>query len=68
MKKPNPIEGALVSYNGKSINTDEYGTYNFENVQIGDKHNFISIRKDGYFEAGETFRTDHAKKMQFSYC
>ena len=59
-----PVEGAIVSFKGNTLSTDQYGIFTFENVLVDSKHNFMNITKDGYFEGTRTFRTDHSKTIQ----
>lgn len=60
-----PVEGALVKYNGTTTTTDKYGIYTFDDTKVKSDHNFLTITKDGYFEACKTFRTVNNNELQF---
>ena len=60
-----PILGASVSFNGDVVQTDEFGYYQFKNVLVDSRHNFINITKDGYFEGTKVFRTRSQSSLSF---
>lgn len=59
-----PVEGAQVKYNGSITTSDKYGVYTFNEVKVKGDHNFLTITKDGYFEACKTFRTKDNNDLQ----
>ncbi len=65
-KDQNGIEGAYVSYNGKGDYTDEHGVYQFIDVLVDSRHNFINITKEGYFEGTKTFRTSQSTTISLN--
>ncbi len=56
-KEDNAVTQASVVFQGREVFTDEYGIYEFKNVELNTVHNFLTISKDGYFEGSRTFRT-----------
>lgn len=52
-----PIPNALVTYIDEVHLTDANGVYIFNNVEVGNKHNFIVIEKEGYFTGNKVFRS-----------
>ncbi|MEE9439919.1 MAG: carboxypeptidase-like regulatory domain-containing protein, partial [Saprospiraceae bacterium] len=52
-----PVEGALVFFGSRTKTTNQLGVYQFKNVKIDVKHNFLNIEKAGYFKATKTFRS-----------
>jgi len=59
----NTISNALVNFQGKTLQTDEYGTYLFKNVDVDSRYNHINISKDGYFVNTRTFRGNESKTI-----
>ncbi len=59
-----PVEGALVSFDGQTVMTNKFGIYQFKDVTLNSRHNFINITKDGYFEGARTFRTNKKTTIQ----
>jgi len=59
-----PIEGAQVDLNGKIEITDVYGIYKYSDARITDRHNFLNIKKSGYFEGVRTFRSNKNGSIQ----
>ncbi len=60
----NPVEGATVQFNGKTVVSDQYGTYSINNVKVNSKHDVVNIIKDGFFESIKTIRTNHSKTIR----
>jgi len=58
-----PIQGALVTFNGVQVETDAFGSYKFSDVSVGNLHNALHIEKDGYFEGGRTFRAHTSTEL-----
>jgi len=54
----NALEGVTVTFEGRTILTDQFGTYQFKDVTLNSRHNFLNITKQGYFEGARTFRTN----------
>ena len=44
-----PIEGVTVTANGKTANTNEYGTFMIQNATVPSPRCFIICKKNGYF-------------------
>jgi len=60
----NAVEGATVQFDGQTVLTDQYGTYQFKDVTLNSRHNFLNITKSGYFEGARTFRTNKKTTIQ----
>ncbi len=50
-----PIADVSVNYGGQTVLTDKDGYYTFKNVAANDVHNFVSLKKTGYFEGAKAF-------------
>ncbi len=60
-----PVFGASVSFNGDVVQTDEFGFYEFKDVLVDSRHNFINITKNGYFNGTKVFRTKSQSTLSF---
>ncbi|MBO6516818.1 MAG: carboxypeptidase regulatory-like domain-containing protein [Bacteroidia bacterium] len=58
-----PVSNAIVAFDGKTATTDQYGYYEFNDVRVGSQHNFLTIKKGGYFDGCRTFRTNNNSKI-----
>lgn len=52
------IEGAIVTFNGETVLTDQRGVFRFNAVKVSSKHNLIRIVKEGYHKDVRVFMTD----------
>jgi len=50
-----PVEGALVSFNGKTTLTDKNGIYLFNDVEVSSRHNMIQISKEEFITDYKVF-------------
>lgn len=50
-----PVEDAVVSYDGKTTTTDAHGVFRFENESLYKDGTYISVQKDGYFKGSRRF-------------
>lgn len=57
------IAGAVVNFKGQTIESDEYGTYLFKNVEVDSRYNHLNVFKDGYFQNTRTFRGNESKMI-----
>ena len=58
-----PVDKAVIKYGDLTKVTDENGIYQFKNVKVNSKHNFVTITKNGYFEGSRTFTTDRSNTI-----
>jgi hypothetical protein len=50
-----PVEGAFVTYDGKTKTTDAHGVFRFENESLYEDGTYISVKKEGYFKGSRRF-------------
>lgn len=60
----NAVENATINYRGEVIQSDQYGIYTFNNVDIDSKHNVLNISKNGYHLHSRTFRSKNNNTVQ----
>lgn len=53
-----PIDNAMVKFGNDVTFTNSHGIYQFKNVKVDSRHNFIVITKEGYYEGNRTFRNN----------
>lgn len=59
----NAISEATVSYKGRTLQTDEFGTYLFKDIEVDSRYNHININKEGYFLNTRTFRGQRSETI-----
>jgi len=51
----NLVTNAIVQLGNMQVNSDEFGTFQFESVSMNQRGTFIDIKKEGYFNTGRRF-------------
>ncbi len=49
------VANATIKFGSTLVNTDTYGSFLFENVEMNKKGTYIDVKKDGYFDTGRRF-------------
>ncbi len=58
-----PVNDANITFKGKTVKTDQFGIFKYEDALVDSRHNFLNISKDGFFQGTRTFRADHSKTI-----